>query len=219
MTESEIIIYLAENRNCIQTGTIRSFITLPNLKINSTFELIFKFADNTLSANQTSILEAEKNSILMLLPLVGAIGILGNKSSIFVDSGEIAYVFVQKGNKIQIRNPYENDLINYLEIWVKYDEIKEEKIVLETLDLEKNKNKLVEISNEKFHIKVRIGKYGGREEGVLQVKNSAFVFVINGVFEVQNRLLESRTGLSLTNISELDFEGLAQENIILIISE
>jgi quercetin 2,3-dioxygenase len=219
MLNSEVIIYLSENRNCIQTETIRSFITLPNLKINSTFESIFRFTDTTLFANETSIIIAEKNSVLILLPLVGAIEILSNENNKIVNSGEIACIFVQKGNKIYIHNPYENDLINYLEIWVKCDKIKEEKIVKSTLDLEKNKNKLVEISNEEFHIKVRIGKYGGREEGVLQVKNSAFVFVINGVFEVQNRLMESRTGLSLTNISELDFEGLAQENIILIISE
>jgi quercetin 2,3-dioxygenase len=219
MKDFDAIIYLAENRNCFQTEAFRSLITLPSKNVESSFDSIIKFADNTLSAKQTSTFLFEGNQMVILLPLVGAIEIFENEKSKIVNSGEIAHIFRKKNEQIIIQNPYENDLINYLEIWMNWGDIRDEQIIINTFDLEKNENKLIEIPSQEGLMKIYIGKYGGREEDVLSIKNNAFVFVINGVFEVQNRLLESRTGLSLLQIEELEFEGLAQENIILIISE
>jgi hypothetical protein len=219
MKDFEAIIYLSENRSCFQTDTFRSLITLPNKNVESSFDSIIKFADNTLSAKQTSTFLFEDNQIVILLPLVGAVEIFENEKSKIVNSGEIAHIFRKKNEQIIIQNPYENDLISYLEIWMNCGNIRDEQIIINTFDLEKNENKLIEIPSPERLMKIYIGKYGGREEDVLSIKNNAFVFVINGVFEVQNRLLESRTGLSLMQIEELEFEGLAPENIILIISE
>ena len=44
-----------------------------------------------------------------------------------------------------------------------------------------------------------------------------FVFIIEGAFEVQNRLLEARDGLSLWNLSKLEFEALSNDAILMII--
>ena len=75
----------------------------------------------------------------------------------------------------------------------------------------------MEISTFKNHLKVFIGKFGGREEGFLEEITKAFVFVIHGIFEINNCLIESRTGLSLRNINKIVFEGLGAKNIILMI--
>ena len=67
-----------------------------------------------------------------------------------------------------------------------------------------------------------IGRYAGRAEDRYQPrerKNGVFVFVLSGVFEVQNRLLHQRDGLSLTNVQngEVDFEALSNDAVLLLL--
>lgn len=47
-------------------------------------------------------------------------------------------------------------------------------------------------------------------------RSSVFVYILSGVFEVQNRLLHMRDGLSLRNLEEVEFEALAQDSVILL---
>lgn len=217
MKEREAIIYLAENRNSIQTETFRSLSTLPNSNNNSVVNSIIRFADNTLLAQETSTISIKEDCAVILLPLVGSIEISEDKKCKIVNPSEIAYIFGQKGKQITVQNPYENEMINYLEIWIRGNEIKQENVIIHSVDLEKNRNKLVEIPSSELTQKVFIGKYSGREEGILQIQNNAFIFVINGIFEVNNCLLDSRDGFSLSNIEAIEFEGLGTENIILIL--
>ncbi len=219
MLQTEGIIFLSEKRKCFENDTFRSYIILPNPESVSPFTSLIKFADNTLSAQKTSILLVEEDYIVLLLPLVGAIEISYEKESKIVNSGEIAFFFVKNQDKILIQNPYENELVNYLEIWIKREDIIERGVFITQFNLEIAPNKLTEIfSANKISEKLFIGKFNGRKEDILPIENYAFVFVINGVFEVQNRLLENRDGLILWNLDELEFEGLGQENIILVIS-
>ena len=65
-----------------------------------------------------------------------------------------------------------------------------------------------------------MGKYDGRREGVFKLTkdtHTVFAFVIEGAFEVQNRLLHARDGLGLWNLDEVEFEALSNEAIILLI--
>lgn len=49
-------------------------------------------------------------------------------------------------------------------------------------------------------------------------QNSLFVFIIQGVFEVQGRLLHARDGLGLWNeANEIELEALSNDAIILLI--
>lgn len=48
-------------------------------------------------------------------------------------------------------------------------------------------------------------------------KNSIFIFVIEGIFEVQNRLLHARDGLSLTDIDTVELEALSNDAVILLL--
>lgn len=66
-----------------------------------------------------------------------------------------------------------------------------------------------------------IGLYDGRKEGVYTVsqKNrSVFGMVINGAFELQNRLLETRDALLMAEAETIEFEALS-ENALLILLE
>ncbi len=67
-----------------------------------------------------------------------------------------------------------------------------------------------------------IGRYAGRSEDSFrprQRQNGVFVFILSGVFEVQNRLLHQRDGLSLTNIQggKVDFEALSTDAVLLVL--
>jgi len=44
-----------------------------------------------------------------------------------------------------------------------------------------------------------------------------YVFVIEGAFEVQNRLLHARDGLSLSSATEVEFEALSNDAMLLIL--
>jgi quercetin 2,3-dioxygenase len=217
MLSSEAIIYLSENRKCFQTDTFRSFETLHNLDSESPLKSIIKCSDNTLSAQNSQQILADNFALVVLIPLVGAIEIVIDNVSKIVYSGEIACISMKSDSQIFIQNPYENELVNYLEIWIKPDETFEENVVCEKFNLDKNQNNLIEVSMKDSSMKFFIGKFGGREEGVLIIDNQAFVFVIHGVFECENRLLESRSSMAVWGNHKLEFEGLGRENIILII--
>ena len=65
-----------------------------------------------------------------------------------------------------------------------------------------------------------IGQFDGREEAVYTLKdpkNGAFIFVIEGAFEVQNRLLESRDSLALWSVGNLELEALSNNALILLL--
>lgn len=218
MLQTEGIIYLAENRACFQTDTFRSYLTLPNLDSTYAFTSIIKFADNTLSSQQTSIIIADDDYVVILLPLVGAVEVFYQKDNNILNSGEVACFSIKNQDEIHIQNPYEKELINYLEIWIKPEKKMPYGQYFYKFDLEKNNNTFFQIAENQLIKNFFMGKFGGREEGILPIENGVFVFIINGVFEVQNRLLEARTGLLLWNLEKLEIEGLAYENIILVIS-
>lgn len=82
------------------------------------------------------------------------------------------------------------------------------------------KNKLISIS-ENIEYPNFIGLYEGRKEeeySLYQKERSIFGMVINGAFEFQNRLMEIRDAIILSEIETLEFEALS-ENALLIFLE
>nr|WP_276368981.1 hypothetical protein [Chryseolinea sp. H1M3-3] len=64
-----------------------------------------------------------------------------------------------------------------------------------------------------------MGKFSGRHHCTFKTafcRRHVFAFVLEGAFEFQNRLLEQRDGLSLSNVSELEFEALSNDAILLL---
>lgn len=219
MMKTEAIIHLAEKRICFQTEFFRSFLTSLNLNSNSNSASTIKFLDNTLSPQKSTNLIFEEDLCIIFLPLVGAIEMICDDGNKILNSGEIAACFVKEKQEILIQNPYENDYVNYLEIRIKSPSISFREPFFSDFNLEFNRNSLIKISFPSIKQNVFIGKFDGRKEGFLDKVEDAFVFVISGVFEVNNRLMEDRDGLLIFNSNEIDFEGLGAENIILIVNK
>jgi quercetin 2,3-dioxygenase len=216
------VIYLSDRRLCQQSPVFRCYQTPIEV------EPILRFEDNTLAAQQSVEGQFDSNRIVVFLPLVGAIEVADR----MVETGEVLYLFVEKGETIRLQNPYESELINYLEIHIEAKQTPTDEVVMVGFDLE-NKNQLHGINLRLSEFEIRtpkstdlqsdtvfyIGKYDGRKDDILSFSEptNVFIFIINGAFEVQNRLLESRDGLLLNDVSEIDFEALSNEAIILVV--
>ncbi|MCF2446297.1 pirin [Dyadobacter sp. CY345] len=232
IAQTEGQIYLAGQRGVFQLSEFRSFHTFNfgsyQDESRAPFGSLETLNDDTLAAGKSFVMKLEKNTESILIPVVGAVAFqnsLGEKR--FLEAGQFQIFSTDKPVDYEISNPYETELVNYIQIRLKNNQPQLYTKTQEgSFDLQK-RNQLIPIfSPAHAGLKVQqeaygyIGKYGGREEGVYHIKNpenGIFVFIIEGAFEVQNRLLETRDGLSLLNLEELEFEALSNDAIILIL--
>ncbi|MFN8344873.1 MAG: pirin family protein [Spirosomataceae bacterium] len=224
MNQTEATIFLAEQRGCSQTDGFRSFhgfnFGAYQAENRTPFGSLRVFNDDTLAGEKSMPLQADDLTDVIVLPLVGAIEYrtdLGETG--FLEAGQVQVFPVGKGKEYTLTNPYAEALINFLQIWIKRPA---GAFVAESIpaffDFEQ-KNQLIPL----FSTIARgfIGRYDGRTDDVYQLtapdRNGVFVFVIEGAFEVQNRLLHRRDGLSLTHVSEIDFEALSNDAMLLLL--
>jgi len=67
---------------------------------------------------------------------------------------------------------------------------------------------------------IRVGVYGSRIKGRVPLQRSdgaIFAYVVNGSFEVEERLMEYRDGLLLWHVEQIEFQSLSEAAIILFI--
>ncbi|MDQ6480307.1 pirin family protein [Dyadobacter sp. LHD-138] len=231
ITQTEGQIYLAGQRGLSQLSMFRSFHTfnfgLYQDENRAPFGNLQVFNDDTLAGGKSLGMQVGHNTEVILLPVVGALEYRNSlgKTGI-LEAGQFQVFAAAKGMEYEITNPYEEDLVNFIQIWLKNDEpVFEASMQEKSIDLE-TRNQLLPLFSpyvEDVTIQQQayafIGKFEGRQEAVYPLKNpdnGIFVFIIEGAFEVQNRLMEARDGLSLRNLEELEFEALSNDAIILI---
>ncbi len=220
-------IFLSGERGHTETDWFRSYNTFNfgNYKsvAKEPFQSLYVLNDDTLAGGKGFKLFAEEDSLIFLLPTVGAVTYndsLGNES--FIEAGNAQIFKTPKGTTIEISNPFENELINFLQLWFKYENMMKGECPVQHLFDLANKNRLLQISfgNKPADPKFYMGKFDGRAEAVHKLaspENGFFVFVLEGAFEVQYRLLETRDSLALWNFEEAEIEALSNNAIILAI--
>ncbi|WP_221389548.1 hypothetical protein [Dyadobacter sp. NIV53] len=228
LTQTEAQIYLESRRGISQSEGFRSFHTFnTNIYQKEGREAIgsfIAFDDQTLAPEAGCVIEVEEPTEIILIPLVGGIELVADSEEAnYINSGETFHFLAKPEKKYQIVNPYPEATINYLQIRFKSDILQEE------IHSKQNQHTIFDISQKNILLPVfntfnkntsaYIGKYGGREEGVYTIQNPEnciFVFIIEGAFEVQDRLLEKRDGLSLMNVETVDFEALSNDAVVLV---
>jgi quercetin 2,3-dioxygenase len=221
LTESQAQIYLSDRRGIFQCEGFRSFRTLNFAEYHApgreAVESLIAFNDETLAAEEMVILTTPVRCSIALIPLVGGLEIQSeNEEPEYVSAGEVFCFDADPETDYRITNPFPDHAVNYLQLRFAYSE-KHRKPTLGAFDIE-DKNKLIPISSE---LGIYIGTYNGREEDAFIPENPArpiFTFIIEGAFEVQNRLLEKRDALTVWNAAELEFEALSQGAIILVVN-
>lgn len=219
-------IFLARQRDTTITGWMRSCALLKdNGKNKTAFGSLYNLQDDVLSARRTLSFVADKDVLLVILPLAGSViysDDCGN--SAIIEAGKMQYFAVKKNTGVKIFNPYDEEYVNFLRLLLEPGCLNS---IISTacfsFERENNKNKLLQLftgNQETLPVKFFIGKFDGRKEALYKISkpgNTIFVFVIEGAFEVQYRLLETRDALAIWDADTIDMEALSNNAVLLLI--
>lgn len=216
MVQHQAKIFLADKRSRYESNEYRCLCT--PIHQNGMDNQIVRFSDETLAPGKSRFFTMDENVSLILLPLVGTIvyGSLESQYSVKVSPEELQTFSLSKGTYFSIKNPSEDSLVNYLQIWIK-TEVARKKVVFDDY-----KENILNTIFDNSSIKLHFGVLNGRTEATLVPSypdGTLVTFVINGAFEIQNRLLESRDSLALWNVDQLELEALSENAIILILEQ
>jgi quercetin 2,3-dioxygenase len=215
----EARIFLANQRACAEFTIFRRFSTFNEAE--DAFGAMSDLNDETLAARQSFEAEIMDNTDILIVPIVGGLEITDSEGlHDFVSVGEVQLLSLGGNMSYEIINPYNTELINFLQIRFTNQT---DAFVYQNQKISINlhqKNELLPLFSKVGNLYTSfVCKYEGRKEGVHTVQkagNGVFVFVIEGAFEVVDRLLETRDGLSLKNIETVEFEALSAEAILMI---
>ncbi len=226
MPHSKAKMYPAEERGLAESNLYKSRYSFNfhhyQQQHKVPFGNLFALNDDMLAAQQSLQFVADENMYLVLIPVMGSVIFTdskGNRARLV--SGFIQSFLVAKGDAFSLSNPYKNEVVNFLQLWIKNNSVFDKTYITKPaeIDLDGNNNHLTDlICNAQFT--VALGKFGGRKEGVYKTKNSRngiFTFVIDGQMEIQYRLLQSRDGMGLWEQNKIDFEALSASAILVVI--
>lgn len=222
-------IFKADLRGVTESEVFRRYSTFNfgdyNEASREPLGLLLALNDETLGAGNTIFRHIDENTDILILPLVGGVifrDSFGTESTIGTE--QIGIFSGEKGNAYQLTNPYKKELVNYLQIWVKGGKKFKPGSAGRDFDFSQ-RNALIPIFGDTelpMHSKTTgfIGIYDGRKEGVYPLRNpenGLFVFVINGAFEFDNKLIENRDALAIVGAQSVEFEALSENAMLLVI--
>lgn len=215
-------IFLADQRGCTESANHRSFHTF-NFgsyisRHREPFESLLTLNDETLAAGQSIRYECGDLTECIVIPLVGSCLCSKDETVRETDVGEVFHCVNREKGFIEIANPFEREPINYL--YLELRSMLDAMCETAPFDLEQKPNVLHKINLYSMQ-QVAIGIFDGREECSVKfekMRKDVFVFVIEGAFEVNNRLLHKRDGLAIWQTKQLEFEALSNRAIILAIT-
>jgi redox-sensitive bicupin YhaK (pirin superfamily) len=219
--QSNARIYVAGERGHTETGWFRSYNTFNFGNYQSEhkkpFGALYVCNEDTLAPGKSFSLVVEHDSDIILLPTVGVVACkAGDDAVVYTEAGQVLVKNINAGTTVQFSNPLEGELNNFLQLWLSHPSVTGESLM--SFDLQEEKNTLVQLLNHP-NLKLCIGKYTGRQEFeyCVQDRNKGlFAFVIEGAFEVEYRLLETKDGLALWDIDKIEVEALSGDAIILL---
>ncbi|NRF39803.1 hypothetical protein [Pedobacter foliorum] len=223
-------IFLNEQRGIEESSTSKTTMTFNS---NSYYDEHKQPIRNLTALNDELLVPRGKLEVsvkeashLLILPITGDLFYQGTSNDeTEVNIGEVKICSFIADSRFTIHNPYDSDIINFLQIWIKDDSISQNEIPKPIrFDINKNINQIANIINKgtlqhsPFPFKVGIGQFGGRSETAynLQNKNSTFfAFIIAGAFEINGRLMHPRDGLALWDVDSIEIEALSNEATLL----
>ncbi|QIP11788.1 pirin [Spirosoma aureum] len=234
-TQTEAQIYLSDQRGFSQLDSFRTYYSF-NFghyfqESRKPFGALQLLNDDTLKPGKSIRMIAKTHTTALVIPIVGGLEYRSESGDGFLEAGQVQIFSLAAGMHYELINPYETELINFIQIWLSDDSIPSTSFPQQTAFDLAAKNKLLPIlSFDSSHTQISrgyIGRYDGRQEGVYHLQQvteevestGIFVFILSGAFEVQNRLLHERDGLALTNLKDgaLEFEALSNDAILLLL--
>ncbi|WP_245119881.1 pirin [Hymenobacter volaticus] len=224
-------IYLAEQRGLVETSEFRRYSTFnfgPYAHEHKTpFGNLCVVNEETLGGGQHLEYTVEQASYIILIPIIGEVTAATIAGSATVGVEQLQLLTVPANTTVQLTNPYETELVTFLQLWVRAEwpiqEISSYISDFQLTAIEKQLFPIVPSTNSKISLAlpfaVSIGRFAGRQEVVYQLENQAsfFAFVLAGAFEAQGRLLQEKDGLALWNTKEVELEALSNNALLVVI--
>jgi quercetin 2,3-dioxygenase len=220
-------IYLADQRGLTETSTRRTLHTLNDegykAEGRDAIGSLRLFNEVSLLAGADWPLPGSETSCVVLLPVAGGLIYQKDAEEQFLEPGQVGLFSVSERQPFIISNPYEAETITFLQFSLSLpatgaDSLPHDQI--NPLDLTK-RNTLQSLLETPMG-RGLLGRFDGRSEGLYGVDAPGtvlFVFVLQGVFEVANRLLHTGDSLSLNYPAsgEMDFEALSPDAMLLLL--
>lgn len=180
------------------------------------FGALYVLNEDVLAGGKGFRMQVESPADIILLPIVGAITFTTDDGHHgWLEAGQVQVLHLTPNTAFEVRNPYENDLVKFLQLWIKTPTGQPTSA---TFDLSHKDLLHTIINHDTYHLS--IGKFNGRAEATYSLKNKnkgIFVFNIEGAFEVQYRLLHNGDGLGLWDVADVEMEALSNDAIILLL--
>ncbi|MDB5209589.1 MAG: pirin [Sediminibacterium sp.] len=221
--QQEAKIYLNDTRGKHELDWFRSFHTFNFGNYQNVHRQpvgsLYVLNDDAIAGGHSLQLETEEHTQVLLLPVVGAV----TCNDTFIYAGQLLARNAPAGTKLNIANPYneEQEMVNCLQLWFRSPALlPAAALILHAFSFENNMDKMLALTTGRGYPRVSIGKYMGRSKDRYVLKDTSctlYAFVIEGAFEVEDRLLHARDGLALNNFDTIEFEALSNEAILLLI--
>lgn len=224
-------IFLGSERGLTETDWFRTYnLFNTGSYINphkEAFHDLYMLNEETLAAERALTTELQEDTFLLVLPVVGSIQCSGMAhDSQNVQAGELLVWPAAAGSSLRTYNPYADDsLVQFLQVGIKVkNKMLQRPAQRFTLNIDQYVNRLScigQAEEDDLPFVIGIGKYSGRREDEYQLAadRSLFVYVIQGAFEVQSRLLHAGDGLALWDTSLVEWEALSNDAVLLIIDQ
>lgn len=210
---TQSVMYLASRRDTEETfdHRISKSITQPAHGLET-------WEDVVLAPDKMVHLRFEKEVLMLVMPMVGEVDYQDEKGNLFsVTAGQILLIPLDAGVQASVRNVYQDALVNCLISAVATAHrpaLKAPELI--PVNLQQFSDVLGSLNN--LYLPLYIGNFQGRSEAMLSTEaHKLFVFVIEGAFEVQHRLLEYRDGMLLWNTTQVELEALSNNAKLLIL--
>lgn len=207
-------VFKSEKHNCFATFNFENYQDLSRKPFGSLQVL----NEEILAPHHRVFRVIKEKTNVIILPLFGGIEYKDNLgNSEFLGIEQIRIITAEAEMPFEVFNPYENENVSYLQIDFQKDKQSENYFQQSEVDFTV-RNKLSPLFEVEKAIGF-IGLYDGRKEDSYTLKkpeNGIFVFVINGAFEVENRLLEAKDGLSMSEVDKIEWEALSENAVLLV---
>lgn len=223
ITQTEGQIYLSEQRGCTDRSWYRSFHTFNYGSYfnedKTAFGTLLVFNEDTLAAGKAIEIDPEEDTEVIILPVAGGIEFKNPEGFVdYLTPGHAQVLRKDERGPYQLLNPYGVESIHFLVMTFRKETGSQPKTRQYAFDPD-HKNELLSVYQNTGSW-VSIGKYTGREDGIYTLKDEGhgvFAFVLQGAFEVQERLLQPKDGLALWGMEAVEFEALSNDAILLLI--
>jgi redox-sensitive bicupin YhaK (pirin superfamily) len=228
-------IYLAEQRGRSQSDKHQSDHTFNvgaySAEGRESFGSLYFVNDERLTAEASLNWQVDEPTEVIILPVIGELDYSINDSMTSLAPGQAGILSLAAGMTYSVANPYPSESINFIQFWLKKPFSDFSPVTSQTKFDLTQQNTLLLLFGESDPETANghrgfIGRYTGRQEDIYLVKASAdsqqrriFVFVLQGAFEVANRLLHEKDGLALEydQAGELAFEALSNDALLIVI--